>query len=42
MQVPVTITFRNLNKNTAAEDLIRTQAAKLERVCDHVISCRSR
>jgi cold shock CspA family protein/ribosome-associated translation inhibitor RaiA len=40
MQVPLTVTFRNVNKNAAIEDLIRNQAAKLERVCDHIVSCR--
>jgi cold shock CspA family protein/ribosome-associated translation inhibitor RaiA len=40
MQVPLNMTFRNVSKNTATENLIRTQAAKLERVCDHIISCR--
>ena len=40
MQVPLTITFRNVSKSPAIEDLIRKQAAKLDRVCDHIISCR--
>jgi cold shock CspA family protein/ribosome-associated translation inhibitor RaiA len=40
MQVPLKITFRNVRKDSATEDLIRKQAAKLERVCDHIISCR--
>ena len=40
MQVPVRIRFGHVRKNTAIENLIREQAAKLERVCDHIISCR--
>jgi cold shock CspA family protein len=40
MEVPLKITFRNVRKDTAIEDLIRQQAAKLERVCDHIVSCR--
>jgi cold shock CspA family protein/ribosome-associated translation inhibitor RaiA len=40
MQVPLEITFRNVRKDTAIEDLIRQQVAKLERICDHIISCR--
>jgi len=40
MQVPLTITFRNVTKSTSLEALIRKQAAKLERVCSHLVSCR--
>jgi cold shock CspA family protein len=40
MQIPVTMSFRNVQKTAAIEDLIRKQAAKLERACDHIISCR--
>src|SRR5919198_5572886 len=40
MQIPVIMSFRNIRKRPAIEDLIRKQAAKLERVCDHIISCR--
>jgi cold shock CspA family protein/ribosome-associated translation inhibitor RaiA len=40
MQVPVTMTFRNVHKTAAMENLIRQQAAKLERACDHIVSCR--
>jgi cold shock CspA family protein len=40
MQVPLKMTFRNVNKNAAIESLIRQQADKLERVCDHIVSCR--
>jgi len=40
MDVPLNMTFRNVRKDTAIEDLIRKQAAKLERVCDHIVSCR--
>jgi cold shock CspA family protein len=34
------MTFRNVRKNNAIEDLIQKQAAKLERVCDHIVGCR--
>jgi cold shock CspA family protein/ribosome-associated translation inhibitor RaiA len=40
MQVPLNVTFRNVRKNNTIEDLIQKQAAKLERVCDHIVSCR--
>jgi cold shock CspA family protein/ribosome-associated translation inhibitor RaiA len=39
MQVPLRLTFRHVNKTDAIEELIRKQAAKLERVCDHIVSC---
>ncbi len=39
MQVPLKVTFRNVRKSPRLEALIAKQAAKLERVCDHVISC---
>jgi ribosome-associated translation inhibitor RaiA len=40
MQVPLQTSFRGVRKSTAIEDLIRDQAAKLERVCDHIVGCR--
>jgi cold shock CspA family protein/ribosome-associated translation inhibitor RaiA len=40
MQVPLKMTFRNVRKSAAMEALIRKQAAKLERVCSHLVSCR--
>ncbi|MGH7782634.1 MAG: HPF/RaiA family ribosome-associated protein [Candidatus Binatia bacterium] len=40
MQVPLKVTFRNVRKDAAIKKLIENQAAKLERVCDHIISCR--
>ena len=40
MQVPLQMSFRGVRKSTAIEDLIRDQAAKLERVCDHIVGCR--
>jgi cold shock CspA family protein/ribosome-associated translation inhibitor RaiA len=39
MQVPLKMTFRNVPKSAAMEALIRKQAAKLERVCSHLVSC---
>jgi cold shock CspA family protein len=40
MKVPLTMTFRNVPKSPAIESLIRKQAAKLERICPHLVSCR--
>ena len=40
MQVPLNVTFRNICKDAAIENLIEKQSAKLERVCDHIVSCR--
>jgi cold shock CspA family protein/ribosome-associated translation inhibitor RaiA len=40
MQVPLDITYRYVEKNEAVEELIRSKAAKLEQVCDYLISCR--
>jgi cold shock CspA family protein len=34
------MTFRNVRKDPAIEDLIYKQAAKLERICDYIVSCR--
>ena len=40
MQVPLKITFRNVRKTPDIEALIGKQAAKLESVCNHIVSCR--
>jgi cold shock CspA family protein/ribosome-associated translation inhibitor RaiA len=40
MQVPLNMTFRNVRKDAAIEGLIHKQAAKLERICDYIVSCR--
>lgn len=40
MQVPLKITFRDVPKTEAIEALVREKAAKLERVCDAIISCQ--
>ncbi len=39
MQVPLDITYRDVEKTDALEQLIRTKADKLEEVCDHIIGC---
>lgn len=39
MQVPLDITYRDVEKSPALEDLIRFKADKLEDVCDHIIGC---
>jgi cold shock CspA family protein/ribosome-associated translation inhibitor RaiA len=40
MQVPLKITFRNVSKTPDIEAFIGKQTAKLEHVCDHILSCR--
>jgi ribosome-associated translation inhibitor RaiA len=40
VQVPLKITFRNVPKTSDIERLINKQAAKLERVCNYIVSCR--
>lgn len=40
MQVPMEVTFRHMDKSPALETLIREQAHKLERYCDHINSCQ--
>ncbi|NLP01042.1 MAG: HPF/RaiA family ribosome-associated protein, partial [Fibrobacter sp.] len=34
MQVPLEITFRDVEKTDEMEELIRKKAAKLDRICD--------
>ena len=40
MQVPLEITFRHVRKTPELEQFIRDRAAALEKVCDHITSCR--
>lgn len=40
MQVPLEISYRNVSKTDAIEALVREKAAKLEKFCDHINSCR--
>lgn len=40
MQVPLEISYRNVNKRESIEALIREKLGKLEDVCDHISSCR--
>jgi cold shock CspA family protein len=40
MNVPLEISFRDVEKTQSLEDLIRGEAASLEEVNDHVSSCR--
>lgn len=40
MQVPLEVTFRNLDHSDALETLVREEAVKLERHFDHIVSCR--
>jgi ribosomal subunit interface protein len=40
MQLPLQITFRNLDASPAIEARIRDRAGKLERYCGHITSCR--
>jgi cold shock CspA family protein/ribosome-associated translation inhibitor RaiA len=40
MQVPLEITYRNVQKTEAIENLITERITKLEKVCDYIVSCR--
>lgn len=40
MQLPLQITFRNMDPSAALEDRVRETAAKLERFHDRIMSCR--
>jgi len=40
MQLPLQITFRDIPQSEAIESRIRQMAAKLDRVYDHIMSCR--
>jgi len=40
MQVPLDVTYRNVDRNDFIDNLIRRKAAKLEKACPHMISCR--
>jgi ribosomal subunit interface protein len=40
MQLPLQITFRNLDRSEAIEAGIREHAEKLERYCDRITGCR--
>ena len=39
MQVPLEISFRGVRKTKAIENLIREKVAKLENICNYMISC---
>ena len=40
MQVPMEITYRDMDRSTFVDELIARKSAKLKRVCPHMISCR--
>lgn len=40
MQIPLEITFRDVEKTEELEELIRQKAAKLDRIFNHINSCR--
>ena len=40
MQVPLELTFRDVEKTEALENLVHDKVDKLNRVCDHITSCR--
>jgi ribosomal subunit interface protein len=40
MQLPMEVTFRDIEKSEALDTLVRESGAKLERYCDHITSCR--
>lgn len=39
MVVPISISYRDVEKTQAIENLIREKAQKLEQVCDYITSC---
>lgn len=40
MQIPLEISYRDVTKTDAIENLIREKAKGLERYCDHITGCR--
>lgn len=40
MQIPPEITYRNIEKTDEIENLVANKIAKLEQVCDYMVSCR--
>ncbi|MFW5774698.1 MAG: HPF/RaiA family ribosome-associated protein [Chitinivibrionales bacterium] len=40
MVIPLEISYRGVEKIDSVDDLIREKAAKLERICDYITSCR--
>ena len=40
MELPVQITFRNLEPSPVIEDWVRVEAEKLEKFYSHIIGCR--
>ncbi|MFZ0391061.1 MAG: HPF/RaiA family ribosome-associated protein [Calditrichia bacterium] len=40
MQVPLEISYREINKTDSLESLIREKVAKLNKICDYITSCR--
>ncbi|MBD3246150.1 MAG: HPF/RaiA family ribosome-associated protein [Candidatus Omnitrophica bacterium] len=40
MQVPLELSFRGVEDTQILEDEVRAGVARLERVCDHIISCK--
>lgn len=40
MQIPLQVTFRNLERSESVEARVRERADKLEKYCDHIMSCR--
>lgn len=40
MEVPLELAFKDVPKTDGTEELIREKVAKLERICDYMISCR--
>jgi cold shock CspA family protein len=40
MKVPLSISYRDVEKSDSIDNLIREKAQKLEQVCDYITSCR--
>ncbi|MBI5445608.1 MAG: HPF/RaiA family ribosome-associated protein [Deltaproteobacteria bacterium] len=40
MEVPLELSFRDVERTQTVEDFIRRNVKKLEQTCDHIVSCR--
>ena len=40
MDIPLEVAYKNVQKNGTLENLIRSQAAKLDEMCGRIVSCR--
>lgn len=40
MPIPMEISFHGLSRSESIEELVRRNGAKLEKICDRMVSCR--